>query len=54
MKIREDVFRTIIECFKQHGAANIDTPVIETTVRISLLPANILMEYLEPIDGKIW
>lgn len=32
MKIREDVFRTIVDCFKQHGASNIDTPVIETTV----------------------
>ena len=32
MKIREDVFRTIVDCFKQHGADTIDTPVIESTV----------------------
>lgn len=32
MKIREEVFRTIIDCFKQHGAETIDTPVMELTV----------------------
>jgi histidyl-tRNA synthetase len=32
MKIREEVFRTIINCFKKHGADTIDTPVIESTV----------------------
>ncbi|CAF3225511.1 unnamed protein product [Rotaria sp. Silwood2] len=31
MKIREQVFRIIIDCFKQHGAETIDTPVIELT-----------------------
>ncbi|CAF3512462.1 unnamed protein product [Rotaria sordida] len=31
MKIREEVFHTIINCFKQHGANTIDTPVIELT-----------------------
>ncbi|CAF4309387.1 unnamed protein product, partial [Rotaria sp. Silwood2] len=31
MKIRDEVFRTIINCFKQHGADTIDTPVIELT-----------------------
>ncbi|UJR13671.1 hypothetical protein I4U23_000683 [Adineta vaga] len=31
MKIRENVFRTIINCFKQHGATTIDTPVMEST-----------------------
>ncbi|CAM4933564.1 unnamed protein product [Rotaria socialis] len=31
MKIREEVFRTIIDCFKQHGADTIDTPVFELT-----------------------
>ncbi len=34
MKIREEVFRTIIDCFKQHGADTIDTPIIELTVII--------------------
>lgn len=29
MRIREEVFRTIVDCFKQHGAETIDTPVIE-------------------------
>ena len=32
MKIREEVFRTITDCFKLHGAETIDTPVIELTV----------------------
>ena len=32
MKIREQVFRTITDCFKQHGASTIDTPAIELTV----------------------
>ncbi|CAF0830665.1 unnamed protein product [Adineta ricciae] len=31
MKIREDVFRNIIDSFKQHGATTIDTPVMELT-----------------------
>ncbi|CAF1262357.1 unnamed protein product [Adineta steineri] len=31
MKIREDVFRTIINCFQQHGANTIDTPIMELT-----------------------
>ncbi|XP_029656953.2 histidine--tRNA ligase [Octopus sinensis] len=29
MTIRENVFATIIECFKRHGAETIDTPVFE-------------------------
>lgn len=29
MAIREGVFRTIIDCFKRHGAVTIDTPVME-------------------------
>ncbi|UJR33573.1 hypothetical protein I4U23_021011 [Adineta vaga] len=29
MKVREQVFKTITDCFKQHGAETIDTPVIE-------------------------
>lgn len=32
MKVREDVFRVITDCFKLHGAETIDTPVIELTV----------------------
>lgn len=32
MKNRAEVFRTIIDCFKQHGADTIDTPVFELTV----------------------
>lgn len=36
MKIREDVFRTIINCFKQHGANTIDTPILESTVTFFL------------------
>ena len=32
MKIREEVFRTITDCFKQHGANTIDTPAMELTV----------------------
>ena len=35
MKIREDVFRNIIDSFKQHGATTIDTPVMELTVQNS-------------------
>ncbi|CAF0909089.1 unnamed protein product [Adineta steineri] len=31
MKIREQVFKTITDCFKQHGAETIDTPVMELT-----------------------
>ncbi|CAF1380188.1 unnamed protein product [Rotaria sordida] len=31
MKIREQVFQIITDCFKQHGAETIDTPVIELT-----------------------
>ncbi|CAF4970016.1 unnamed protein product [Rotaria sp. Silwood1] len=31
MKIREEVFHIIINCFKQHGANTIDTPVMELT-----------------------
>ncbi|CAF0737849.1 unnamed protein product [Rotaria sp. Silwood1] len=31
MKIREEVFRIITDCFKQHGAETIDTPVMELT-----------------------
>jgi histidyl-tRNA synthetase len=34
MKIREQVFQIITDCFKQHGAETIDTPVIELTVCI--------------------
>jgi histidyl-tRNA synthetase len=37
MKIREEVFRTIIDCFKQHGASTIDTPVMEQTVKVALV-----------------
>ena len=33
MKIREEVFKTITDVFKQHGAQTIDTPVIELTVK---------------------
>lgn len=40
MKIREGVFKIIIDCFKQHGAETIDTPVIELTVRKSKLQSN--------------
>ncbi|XP_075458082.1 histidine--tRNA ligase, cytoplasmic-like isoform X1 [Ascaphus truei] len=29
MAIRERVFRTVVNCFKRHGAENIDTPVFE-------------------------
>ncbi|XP_053388457.1 histidine--tRNA ligase-like [Mercenaria mercenaria] len=29
MSIREGVFKTIISCFKRHGAETIDTPVFE-------------------------
>ncbi|XP_071951017.1 histidine--tRNA ligase, cytoplasmic-like isoform X2 [Antedon mediterranea] len=29
MAIREKVFKTVIECFKRHGAETIDTPVFE-------------------------
>ena len=29
MAIREGVFKTIVECFKRHGAETIDTPVFE-------------------------
>ncbi len=32
MKVREEVFKIITDCFKQHGAETIDTPVIELTV----------------------
>jgi histidyl-tRNA synthetase len=32
MKIREQVFQIITDCFKQHGAETIDTPIIELTV----------------------
>ncbi|CAF0760245.1 unnamed protein product [Rotaria sordida] len=31
MKIREQVFQIITDCFKRHGAETIDTPVIELT-----------------------
>ncbi|CAF4031926.1 unnamed protein product [Adineta steineri] len=31
MKIREQVFKIITDCFKQHGAETIDTPVMELT-----------------------
>lgn len=37
MKIREDVFRTIINCFKQHGASTIDTPILESTVNLLII-----------------
>ena len=29
MAIREGVFKTIVDCFKRHGAETIDTPVFE-------------------------
>ena len=32
MAIREVVFKKIIDCFKQHGAETIDTPVFELKV----------------------
>ena len=32
MAIREKVFKTIIGCFKRHGAETIDTPVFELKV----------------------
>lgn len=32
MKILEDVFGTIIRCFKRHDAVTIDTPVFELKV----------------------
>jgi len=31
MKIREEVFKIITDCFKQHGAETIDTPIMELT-----------------------
>lgn len=33
MAIREGVFKTIVECFKRHGAETIDTPVFELKVK---------------------
>lgn len=35
MKIREEVFKIITDCFKQHGAETIDTPVIELTTLLT-------------------
>ncbi|CAF1661705.1 unnamed protein product, partial [Adineta ricciae] len=35
MKIREEVFKTITDCFKQHGAETIDTPVMEITTLLT-------------------
>jgi histidyl-tRNA synthetase len=35
MKIREQVFQIITDCFKQHGAETIDTPVIELTTLLT-------------------
>lgn len=35
MKIREQVFRIITDCFKLHGAETIDTPVIELTTLLT-------------------
>jgi histidyl-tRNA synthetase len=32
MKIREQVFERIVNCFKLHGAVTIDTPVFERKV----------------------
>ena len=29
MAVRENVFKTIVECFQLHGAVTIDTPVFE-------------------------
>jgi hypothetical protein len=36
MTIREKVFKTIIDCFKRHGAVTIETPVFELKVGISM------------------
>lgn len=33
MALRERLFRTVVTCFKRHGAAAIDTPVLELRVR---------------------
>ncbi len=52
MKIREEVFRTIINCFKKHGADTIDTPVIESTVWLTsrlFLCFNLLFKFLQTL-----
>lgn len=37
MSIREGAFKTIIGCFKRHGAETIDTPVFELRVSFNLI-----------------
>ncbi len=32
MAIRDNVLKTVVECFKRHGAETIDTPVFELRV----------------------
>lgn len=54
MKIRENVFKIITDCFKQHGAETIDTPVIELTVRDKKFFFFIDYYFPDTFDGKIW
>ena len=48
MAIRENVLRTIVQCFKRHGAETIDTPVFELKVKID----NICLRFKSKI-GKV-
>ena len=37
MAVREKAFKAIISCFERHGAEQIDTPVFEMKVQLSVL-----------------
>lgn len=36
MAVREKAFKAIISCFERHGAEQIDTPVFEMKVQLSV------------------
>ena len=58
MKIREQVFQVITDCFKLHGAETIDTPVMELTVWMNDDdPYRDLLSLFVAVgtsDGEVW